>query len=91
MDKKSIKVEIYGAQYTLRANDEDEMKVRKVAQLVDRIMKEIKSRTGYDSPANLAILAALNIADQLYDSQEQFEKIARRLIDNLDRVLTTTS
>ena len=91
MDKKSIKVEIYGAQYTLRANDEDEMKVRKVAQLVDRIMKEIKSRTGYDSPANLAILTALNIADQLYDSQEQFEKIARRLIDNLDRVLTTTS
>ncbi|HEX29366.1 TPA: cell division protein ZapA [Candidatus Poribacteria bacterium] len=91
MDKKSIKVEIYGAQYTLRASDEDEMKVRKVAQLVDRIMKEIKSRTGYDSPANLAILAALNIADQLYDSQEQFEKIARRLIDNLDRVLTTTS
>jgi len=91
MDKKSIKVEIYGAQYTLRASDEDEMKVRKVAQLVDRIMKEIKSRTGYDFPANLAILAALNIADQLYDSQEQFEKIARRLIDNLDRVLTTTS
>ncbi|MCD6505263.1 cell division protein ZapA [Candidatus Poribacteria bacterium] len=91
MDRKSIKVEIYGAQYTLRASDEDEMKVRKVAQLVDRIMKEIKSRTGYDSPANLAILAALNIADQLYDSQEQFEKIARRLIDNLDRVLTTTS
>ena len=24
MDKKSIKVEIYGAQYTLRASDEDE-------------------------------------------------------------------
>ncbi|HID56069.1 TPA: cell division protein ZapA [Candidatus Poribacteria bacterium] len=89
MDRKPIRVEIYGAQYTLRASDEDEAKVRKVAQFVDRIMKEIKSRTGYDSPANLAILAALNIADQLYDNQEQFERIAKKLIDNLDKVLTT--
>lgn len=91
MDRKSIKVEIYGAQYTLRASVEDEEKVHRIAQLVDSMMRKIRDKTGYDSPANLAILAALNIADQLYDSQEQFEKVARKLIDDLDKVLAPSS
>ena len=87
MSTSSVKVEIYGAQYTLKADDSDEEKVRRLARIVDDMMKQIRRRTGYDSPTNLAILAALNIAAQLYESRQRFERVVRKLIDDLDDAL----
>ena len=87
MEGRSVKVEIYGVQYTLKTDDSDVEKVRRIAQYVDGMMKQIRRKRGYSSPMELAILAALNIADRLYESNERVEKVVRKLIDELDEAL----
>jgi cell division protein ZapA len=87
MARNSVKVEIYGAQYTLKADADDVGKVHEVAELVDRTMRDIRDKTGYGSPANLAILAALNIADELYEHKKRIDDTARELVSKLDKAL----
>lgn len=87
MEGRSVKVEIYGVQYTLKTDDSDVEKVRRIAQYVDGMMKQIRRKRGYSSPMELAILAALNIADRLYENNERVEKVVRKLIDELDEAL----
>lgn len=60
----TVTVTISGSEYTLRSGGNPEY-VRKLAAYVDRKIAEVESSTR-DLPANrLAILAALNIADEL--------------------------
>lgn len=87
MEGRSVKVEIYGVQYTLKTDGSDVEKVRRIAQYVDGMMKQIRQKRGYSSPMELAILAALNIADKLYENNERVERVVRRLIDELDEAL----
>ena len=64
-------VHIYGAVYRVRGRD-DEGYLQKVAALVDRKMREVASHTRTADSAKIAILAALNLADELLQ-QDQAE------------------
>ena len=59
-----VEVNILGRKITLRAEGNEEY-VREVAQYVDEKMTEAQ-RLGQTSPLNVAILAALNIADDYF-------------------------
>ncbi len=66
----NVTVRIYGQDYTLRgAADADY--VHKIARYVDQRMSEVASGTSGGSPARVAILAAINIADELFRQQEE--------------------
>lgn len=72
-DKTKVAVEIYGMQYRLSGN-ESEDHLRRVAELVDAQMRKIAA--GYprlDLP-RLAVLSAVNIADDYLKLQEQREQ-----------------
>lgn len=72
-DKTKVAVDIYGMQYRLSGN-ESEDHLRRVAQLVDAQMRKIAA--GYprlDLP-RLAVLSAVNIADDFLKLQEQRER-----------------
>ena len=67
----STEVQIYGAAYSVRGSENNEY-LQGLADLVDRKMREIAQHTAAD-PGRLAILAALNLADELFRIQQQQE------------------
>ena len=91
--EQTIRVEIYNQTYSIRSDGDNEYILR-LADYVDRKMREISSGTFTVDSLKVAILAALHIADeyhQLQDSQHQSDmQLASRSAEcseMLDRVL----
>jgi cell division protein ZapA len=78
MPSKQLRVNIFGSEYVLRA-DENEAYVKQVAEYVDEKMREIDRSQAINSNLKIAILAALNIADELLQSQEYREKLVKEI------------
>lgn len=62
--KRSVAVRILGHEYRIRS-DADEAQVERVARTVDEAMARIRERTGTVDTLDLAILTALNLANDL--------------------------
>ena len=73
-----VDVEIFGKVYTVRG-DKDPDYVRRVAEFVDRKMREIAQVTDTISTSRIAILASLNIADELMTMLEESEELKARM------------
>ena len=67
----TIQVEIFGEVYTVRGSDENGY-LQELADLVDRKMREVAQHVKGDV-TRIAILAALNLADELFRAQKQQE------------------
>ncbi|MEE8277835.1 MAG: cell division protein ZapA [Thermoanaerobaculia bacterium] len=65
-------VEIFGGVYHVRAEKDPEY-LRKLAELVDQKMREIAQQVSTVDTAKIAILAALNCADELFQCRKQQE------------------
>ncbi len=65
-----VQVEIAGRTYTLRGN-RDAGAVRQLAAMVDKRMNAIAAQTRSADTTRVAILAALNIADELQKAQSK--------------------
>lgn len=76
--KKRVQVEIFGDSYIIKGSDEDEH-ILQVADYVDIKMNMIAQRNPHLSIKQTAVLAALNIADELYKLQEDYDKILQIL------------
>lgn len=92
--KSSTKVEIFGRSYLIKG-DADEQYTSELADYVDKRMREIAEKNPSIPPSKMAILAALNIANELFKLKEEFkqekgqiEDKARRLIGLLDEGLS---
>lgn len=62
--RRSIAVRILGHEYRIRS-DADEAQIERVARRVDEAMSRIRERTGTVDTLDLAILTALNLANDL--------------------------
>jgi len=70
-DKPSlVHVEIFGQSYAVKAGA-DPGYVEKLAALVDTKMQEVSRASGAVDSVRVAVLAALNIADELFQSKSQ--------------------
>jgi len=67
--QQHVTVTIMGRNYTLRA-EEDPQYVRMIAAYVDDKLKEIQQVSPRMSSTRLAILAAINIADELHKLEQ---------------------
>jgi cell division protein ZapA len=67
----TTQVEIFGEVYHVRGGDEGGH-LQELADLVDRKMREVAERVKGDT-ARIAILAALNLADELMQAQSRQE------------------
>ncbi len=83
-----VDVEIFGKVYTVRGEKDVEY-VRRVAEYVDRKMREISQVTDTVSTSRIAILAALNIADEFFDLREETDEFESRM-KNLSRKIDKT-
>ena len=86
-------VEIFGQTYNVRAEG-DSAYIHDLARFVDSRMKEVAEKTATVDTTKIAILAALNISDDLHQQERQrrdnpTDAVARaeRLIRKLDDAL----
>ena len=87
-------VEIFGRRFELRASEGSE-RIEELARFVDRRMRELAEISPHVDTSKLAVLTALNIADELFKEHEtepgtRAEKVRQRvegLIKRLDDVL----
>ncbi|MDZ7344144.1 MAG: cell division protein ZapA [candidate division KSB1 bacterium] len=80
---------IYGAEYPIKG-DVDVDYIRQVAEYVDRKMREVDQTTAAKSSLKVAILAALNIADELFHEREEKTGLVRTFeakVDQLSRLI----
>ena len=70
----SIRVEIYDQTYHLRGSDPDY--VLKLAEYVDSKMHQVAAQTATVDSLRLAVLAALNIADELQLVRGKYDNVA---------------
>ena len=81
-DKNILKVNIFGTEYPLRVSANIEY-VQRIADYVDLKMREVQAAKPNRPIHQIAILAALNIADELLQQREVAKK---KLTSYEDRV-----
>lgn len=67
---KTIDVEIYGQRYVIRG-EADDAYVRRLAHFVDDHMKHLAEGMKTATPSKLAVLTAINLAHQLFESEKK--------------------
>lgn len=94
MAQQATTVKIHGQEYTIRA-DRDPEYVQNIARFVDDRMRETARDAGQVTSLRVAILSALNIADELFQERESgtadavhsLEERARRMVATLEDVV----
>ena len=89
-----VKVTIYGQEYTIKAPS-DATYIKNIAEYVDMKMREVQDEMNTPQvPAKVAILAAMNISDELFSNQRTTEKMKNEvegkissLIEIVDEVI----
>jgi cell division protein ZapA len=88
----SVRVEIFDQAYNLRGSDPEY--ILKLAEYVDSKMRAVASATNTIDTVRLAVLAALNIADEFHLLKKNIDsggtdylKRAHQLVHALDEVL----
>ena len=70
----SIHVDIYDQSYNLRGTDADY--IQKLADFVDLKMRAVAEKTSTADSLRVAVLAALNIADEYHLLKKKYDSIA---------------
>jgi cell division protein ZapA len=91
-ENNSVRVEIFDQAYNLRGSDPEH--ILKLAEYVDSKMRAVSEQTHTVDTARLAVLAALNIADEYHLVKRKLDhgpvdylQRAHQLSDALDEVL----
>lgn len=86
MTVKTIEVQILGQNYSIKV-DEDEVYVKSLARYVDEKLREIYNTTPTVKQLKAAIMASLNIADELFKLRAKQEELDR-LIEEKTKILS---
>jgi cell division protein ZapA len=92
VNNTSVRVEIFDQAYNLRGSDPEY--ILKLAEYVDGKMRAVAEQTNTIDTVRLAVLAALNIADEYHLLRQReetpgsnYRQRAHRLVSALDEVL----
>ncbi len=90
---KPIEIEVYGQRFSLQGGS-DEAYIQELASFVDDHMRTLTQNMKTGTPAKLAILAAVNIADQLFqqkrqqqDGDDKVERLTQNMLEHIDHQL----
>jgi len=91
------RVNIFGREYTIRGAGSPAY-ISEIAHYVDMKMRQMTDSATMASTAKVAIFAALNIADELYQDRDKFEELDEsqsseltRLSDRIEQVLSEST
>ncbi len=92
---KTIEVEVFGQRFSLQGEG-DEAYFHELAEYVDAQMRTLAKQTRTSTPTKLAILAAINVTDLLFQQQRQggegeseMDRRAQLLLEAIDQHLET--
>jgi cell division protein ZapA (FtsZ GTPase activity inhibitor) len=83
---KQLKIDIYDQSYNVNAEDEEYIK--ELAAYVDTKMREVADATHMVDSLKVAVLAALNITDEMFRLRERQEKIEGPMRKRVERCAT---
>ncbi len=76
MESNKVSVKIYGQEYVI-SGEKNREQIVKVAAYVDNRMHEIASAATSCSVTDLAVLSAVNIADESFDCKDEVEELKK--------------
>jgi len=71
----SVRVEIFDHAYNLRGTDPEH--IQRLGEYVDGKMRAVAQQSTTVDSARLAVLAAINIADELHALMQKYENVAQ--------------
>ena len=87
---KTIEVEVFGQRFSLQGEGDDAY-FHELAQYVDGQMRMLSQKMTTGTPSKLAILAAINIADQLFqqerrrqDGEAEIDRRAQGMLESIE-------
>ena len=100
MEKRQLRIDVLGSSFVIQSEESPEHLATLSSFVRDRI-DEVKSRYAFADPLTVAVLAALNIADDLFKAREgrapapttaeiqaaEIQNVAQRLIIRIDEAL----
>jgi cell division protein ZapA len=84
-----MKVEIFDQTYNVQA-DGDEDYLRKVASFVDEKMRAVAESTRQVDSTRVAVLTALNIADEFFALRKRYDEIEGPVRQRVERCVRLT-
>ncbi len=69
-----VRVQIFGSEYRI-ASETDPEHIRKVASYIDQKMREVASALALRTRSTVAVLTAVNLADELFKIEEEGRRI----------------
>lgn len=87
-EMNTVKVEIYGSEYRIRS-DADPEHIQEVAHYVDSKMREVTNEVSLGSSLKVAILAALNIAGDLFHERDDRNKLLAQVQERAEELSQT--
>lgn len=97
MEKRQLRIDVLGASFVIQSEESPEHLAMLSSFVKDRI-EEVKARYAFADPLTVAVLAALNIADDLFKvrggrepspSASEIQAVAQRLISRIDEALAS--
>jgi cell division protein ZapA len=92
MEKRQLRVDVLGTSFVIQSDESPEHLARLSSFVKERI-EEVKARYAFADPLTVAVLAALNIADDLFKARDgrepagpslEIASLADRLIRRID-------
>jgi len=80
-----VRVQIFGSEYRI-ASETDPEHIRKVANYIDQKMREIASALALRTRSTVAVLTAVNLADELFKIEEEGRRIDRISREKADQL-----
>ena len=81
-----ITVKIFGREYKIKGHADKDY-IEEMAKYVDEKMRELSGNSSLPSQDTLAILAALNIADELFQQRGQLSGTFSSVDEKADRLI----
>jgi cell division protein ZapA (FtsZ GTPase activity inhibitor) len=90
VDGRSVEVNILGSSFTIQSRYDPRYMGEVIAYLKGKI-REVQAAAGAQDPLKIALLAALNVVDELLakrgESSREIEELTERLIERIDQSL----
>ena len=100
MEKRQLRIDVLGTSFVIQSDESAEY-LNSLAAHVRSKIEEVKSRYTFADPLTVAVLAALNIADEMYKARdgrpaapgqdEEISAVAEKLINRIDDDLLSYS
>ena len=71
-----VRVQIFGSEYQI-ASQTDAEHTREVARYIDRKMREVANNLSLRSVSKIAVLTAVNLADELFKAQDEGQQLSQ--------------